>query len=168
MILVGKSLLKSVLENNICGESLVEETCLQLRLGKYFYFQKKNNKIFKYHKTDRSDFYDNMTIEENYIDLKPLVPVIGCSNSEYKIPNELFGLVQTTGALARLFIQITTNDGQIDPGYCGAITLEIINLSHRTIRINIDEKVGNIYLIQCTTNAAEYVGQFNKGVFPSI
>lgn len=49
-----------------------------------------------------------------------------------KMPLRLMGFIQTKGTIARGFVTVHLCDGQIDPGYHGAITLELVNLSNIT------------------------------------
>jgi dCTP deaminase len=61
--------------------------------------------------------------------LPPQGKVLACSEEIVNMPLNVMGWVQTKGSLARGFLVAHACDGQIDPGYNGKITFEVINLS---------------------------------------
>jgi dCTP deaminase len=61
--------------------------------------------------------------------LPPMGKVLACSQEIVCMPLDLMGFIQTKGSIARGFIMAHPCDGQIDPGYNGKITFEIVNLS---------------------------------------
>ena len=60
--------------------------------------------------------------------LPPNGKILGCTEEIVHMPTDMVGFVQTKGSLARGFLIVHLCDGQIDPGYRGAITLELVNL----------------------------------------
>jgi dCTP deaminase len=70
----------------------------------------------------------NLVGEDTYT-LPPLGKVLGCSEEIVKVPGDIMGTIQTKGSLARGFLMAHACDGQVDPGYNGKITFEIVNLS---------------------------------------
>lgn len=63
--------------------------------------------------------------------------VLGMTFEKVTIPNGYQGFIETKGDIARAGIQIHNNDGHIDPGTKGHITLEISNLNRDGVVINI-------------------------------
>jgi dCTP deaminase len=61
--------------------------------------------------------------------LPPLGKVLACSQERLCMPLDLMGFIQTKGSLARGFLMAHPSDGQIDPGYEGRVTFEVVNLS---------------------------------------
>lgn len=107
-------------------------------------------------------FPQKKEIEENLV-LKPGQQIITCSQHKYIIPLDYFGLVQTKGTLARLFVQATCNDGQVEPGFEGFITLEIVNMSPWTIELPAGSEIAQMYIIKCSNTASKaYHGRYTE------
>jgi dCTP deaminase len=56
--------------------------------------------------------------------------ILGMTKEKVSIPDGYQGVIETKGDIARAGIQIHNNDGHIDPGFSGHITLEIVNLNN--------------------------------------
>src|SRR5439155_15082481 len=63
--------------------------------------------------------------------------ILGTTKEKVYIPNGYQGVIETKGNLARAGIQVHNNDGHIDPGFCGHITLEITNMNENDVRIEL-------------------------------
>ncbi|WP_164068677.1 dCTP deaminase [Serratia marcescens] len=178
MLIIDQNLRTLAAEEKICDNTnLVEDFCIQIRLSNKFYTLKENkeNSIIRYGycNTDIDNIYvihnDNDSSHvKNSITLAPGEQILACSQDKYKIPTDTFGLVQTKGSLARLFVQITCNDGQIEPGFEGNITLEIVNLSSYTIEIPFYSKIGQLYLFNCSMKTNKpYKGRYGNSEIPT-
>lgn len=170
MLIIEKNLASLVNQEQICDESLVEQFCLKIKLSREIYELKRttpdNTNVIKYPYASKKlleSIYEKKEIESGSICLKPGSNILSCSLDIYKIPKNCFGLVQTKGSLARLFVQITCNDGQVEPGFEGYITLEIVNLSPFEIEIPSGSEVGQLYLMKCsTTSETGYAGRYKN------
>ncbi|MEN5433770.1 hypothetical protein ABE545_09020 [Sphingobacterium faecium] len=119
------------------------------------------------------DFPEELYIQEElksseYLILKPKEGVLACSKEFVKMPLGYFGLLQTKGSLARLLVTIHCCDSQIDPGFEGKITFEIINLSNYTIKILPGKFIGALYLIKTSSEGIAYNGKYNNSLIPTI
>ncbi|WP_271460364.1 dCTP deaminase [Pantoea leporis] len=178
MLIIDDNLKSLVTEESICAnKNLVETFCLQVRLSNNIYklrdLAEGQDKIIRYgySNDDIDDLYclDDDSSKKSSITLKPGEQILACSHDRYKLPNDVFGLIQTKGSLARLFVQITCNDGQIEPGFEGHITLEIVNLSKYCIEIPFFSKVGQLYLFGCSMKTSSpYSGRYANSDFPTI
>ncbi len=171
MLIIDENLRSLVEEKKICSNlNMLDNFCLQVRLSNEFYrLQKDSERIIKYGYDDVHELYQEKEKDDNSIILRPGEQVLACSHDTYNIPKNIFGLLQTKGSLARLFVQITCADGQVEPGYTGKITLEIVNLSPFTIEIPFYSKVGQLYLFNCSMTAKDgYKGRYNNAAFPTI
>jgi len=166
MLTVGSNLLELTKQNKICDHILIEEFSLKIRLGRQYYEPKSD--LFKpivygSHPDPTDLFHEKSTITQNLL-LKSGARVIGCSHDRYRIPLDYFGLVQTKGTLARMFVQVTCNDGQIEPGFDGFITLEIVNLSPWTIELPKSSEIGQLFLFKTSTPTRNgYSGRYAEG-----
>lgn len=163
MIIVGENLKSLIKQFNICDESLFDETGINVELGNVFYFPvyKKNAEPIVYGTMNVNGYFEKKIINGGTLDLKPRDSILACSKAPIKMPMGYMGLIQTKGSLARLFVAATCNDAQVDPGFEGKITLEIINYSKFDISIPLGAKVAQIYIIKCSTdNSSPYNGRY--------
>ncbi|OXL37463.1 deoxycytidine deaminase [Enterobacter mori] len=173
MMIIDENLKSLSKANGVCDrEELIEDYCIQIRLSNSIYYRPKNSgvKIVYGSSSDAlDDGYEIVDPQITPVILEPMGRILACSQEKYSIPRNVFGLVQTKGSLARLFVQVTCCDGQIEPGFEGKITLEIVNLSPFTIEIPILSKVAQLYLFQCSMNTSKpYTGKYANHTFPSL
>lgn len=165
MIIIEKNLEQLSEQYNVCEKHLVDDFSLKIQLGSHYYkpTSEKNKKItYGSHPNPEKLFSEKLAIEQN-LSISPGDQVITCSKHIYTMPLDHFGLVQTKGTLARLFVQATCNDGQVEPGFSGFITLEIVNLSPWTIEIPAGSDIAQLYLIKCSSPAERaYQGRYSE------
>lgn len=164
MIVIDKNLEHLVAQCAICEKTLFDEFSLKIQLGHTYYEPKSlpasASIVYGSHPAPSTFFLEPKEIQQNLV-LKSGEQVITCSKHRYKIPLDYFGLVQTKGTLARLFVQVTCNDGQVEPGFDGYVTLEIVNMSPWTIEIPAVSDIAQLYLVKCSTSASElYHGRY--------
>ena len=80
---------------------------------------------------------------ELYI-LRPGTFVLGSTVEKVTIPVDLLGRVDGKSTLARKGVMIHFTAGYIDPGFCGNITLEIINLGHEAVELEYGMSIAQI------------------------
>jgi len=178
MLIIDKNLSELVRNKKICDQSLIDNACLQIRLSDETYYKFKENKelkVIRYGIDNESRIYETFECIDNYENndsvmiLNPGECVLASSLDKYSIPNNVFGLVQTKGSLARIFVQITCNDGQIEPGFTGNITLEITNLSPCIVEIPFKQKIGQLYLFSCSMQSSSpYNGKYANSSEPTL
>ena len=165
MIIIDSNLEQIAAQYSICDKTLFDEFSLKIQLGHYYYEPDRsssNKIIYGSHPSPSSLFSEKKEIEQNLV-LNPGEQVITCSNHSYKMPLDHFGLVQTKGTLARLFVQVTCNDGQVEPGFDGYITLEIVNMSPWVVEIPAGSDIAQMYLFKCSTPASKaYHGRYSS------
>lgn len=162
MVVTSVNLEQLVLQYSICDKRLVDDYSIRLQMGTSYYEPIPHAEPIVYgsHPEPASVFSERKTVQQ-HLALGPGMAVITTTRHRYKIPLDYFGLVQTKGTLARLFVSTTCNDGQIEPGFDGYITLEIVNHSRWTIHIPIGSDVGQMYLFKCTSPAEKpYSGRY--------
>ncbi|HEF8786617.1 TPA: dCTP deaminase [Providencia alcalifaciens] len=173
MMLIDDNLKYIAKDNEICErEDLIEDFCIQVRLSTEIYYKLKKTDLKITYGTNSdsiSDGYEKLLGSETPMILQPMDRVLACSQEKYKIPRNTFGLIQTKGSLARLFVQVTCCDGQIEPGFEGKITLEIVNLSPFTIELPALSKVAQLYLFQCSMKSKKpYSGKYAESNGPTL
>jgi deoxycytidine triphosphate deaminase len=165
MLIIDQNLKSLVKQLKICDDfSLIDHNCLHLKLHfKHYRLIADGSKTIKYgYPIEKiEEYFKEESTECAFISLKPGEQVLACSFDKYHLPDNVFGLVQTKGSLARLFVQITCNDGQVDPGFKGHITFEIVNLSPMTIEIPVYSKIGQLYLFNTSMKSVNpYNGRY--------
>ncbi|SNX58744.1 deoxycytidine triphosphate deaminase [Nitrosomonas ureae] len=164
MIVIEKNLEYLAAQYSICDKSLVDDYSLKIQMGSFYYEpcdSKHESTIVYGHSPDPASLFSQKKEIAQNLSLPPGFHVIACSKHQYKIPLDYLGLVQTKGTLARLFVQATCNDGQVEPGFHGYITLEILNMSRWTVEIPEASDIAQMYLIKCSSPALQpYHGRY--------
>jgi dCTP deaminase len=131
MLIISDNLKGLVRELGVCPVELVEEFSIKINLDRSVRRMRGAplvNKPVKFMMPfDPVPYFEDEHLLNSDLVIDPQQNVLACSSDIYTMPNNCFGLVQTKGSLARLFVSTTANDGQIEPGYRGKITLEISN-----------------------------------------
>jgi deoxycytidine triphosphate deaminase len=174
MLIIGENL-KSLIEQHEIVESSTncfDDNCLSLSLDPCFIEVNppSHDSIITYGSKIPQEWISEKFIDmnEGYI-LEPKSAVLACSNEYVKIPRGYFGLLQTKGSLARLFVTIHCCDGQIEPGFEGKITFEICNLSNTRVRLLPTQKVGSLFIFKASTRASKlYKGRYYGSNKPTI
>ncbi|MEZ7275760.1 dCTP deaminase [Pseudoalteromonas sp. 68 DY56-GL68] len=105
--------------------------------------------------------------EEGSIILPPNGKLLACTQEVVSIPKDNFGLVQTKGSIARGFLFAHVCDGQIDPGYKGKITLELVNMSEFYYKLIPGMPVASLYLFQTDKSIDSYQGRYQNSMSPT-
>jgi dCTP deaminase len=93
--------------------------------------------------------------------LHPGASLLACTQETVDIPLGMMGWVYTNGNVARGFLTAHVSDPQIDPGYSGRITLELINHGPLTLVLKPGVPIANLYLTRLTCPvSAGYGGRF--------
>lgn len=125
--------------------------------------------VIDYGKPLKPSWVNECDIPEEGIELKRNVGLLGCSEEIIQMPIGYFGLVQTKGSLARLFVSVTCNDGQIDSGFRGRITFELLNLGNLKVRIPRLAPVAQLFIFRTSTkNVAAYAGRYMNAEKPTV
>jgi len=171
MVIVGDNLKELIKQHEIVSEICFDETSISLSLDNNVTFlQFPSNFEFIYGNRIPDEFIKEIFLEnDDYLELKPKSTVLACSNEIVRIPLGYFGLLQTKGSLARLFVTIQCCDGQIEPGFSGKITFEIINFSDFSIKIKPKQIIGDLFLLKTSTKqVTPYTGKYNNSNKPTF
>jgi dCTP deaminase len=95
--------------------------------------------------------------------LSPGEFILGMTKERVCIPDGYLGVIETKGNIARAGIQVHSNDGHIDPGFCGNITLEIVNLHKEDVCIELvpDTFICQLFIGKLSSaNTITYKGKY--------
>lgn len=171
MVIVGQQLLALNKQFNIVGRELVlpeEDFALNLSLDPAVKRYQGVGQGVVYGQEFPSALLTEEHIRDAYLTLAPLDAVLGCSREIVSMPLGYFGLVQTKGSLARLFVNLTCCDGQIEPGYRGKVTFEMVNLGSYAVKIPIGARIAQTYILRCSSRSTPaYSGKYQGASGPT-
>lgn len=81
---------------------------------------------------------------DSHYDMQPGEFILGCTNEAFRLADTIVGRVEGKSSLARVGLAVHVTGGFIDPGFQGQITLEIVNLFPRPIRIYPGMRIAQI------------------------
>ncbi|XBA03218.1 hypothetical protein A6C57_25980 [Fibrella sp. ES10-3-2-2] len=174
MIIVGDNLRDLISQHNIIDNPSTgfDDTSISLTLDSCIIrvVPDNENDIITYGSNIPRKWIQEETIDLNEgVILDPKHSVLACSSEIVRIPMGYFGLLQTKGSLARLFVSLHCSDSQIEPGYSGKITFEICNFSNIKVRILPRQKVGDLFLLKASTkHVMPYNGKYQNADKPTI
>ncbi len=99
--------------------------------------------------------------------------VLGITKEEVQLPSDICARIDGRSSLGRLGIVIHSTAGHIDPGFKGAITLEITNIGRVPVLLYPDMRVAQLVFERMSQpvetayadkKGAKYVGQAEPGV----
>lgn len=169
MLVVGDNLKELCAQYELVDRSeAYDVTSITLRLHtKIISFE--TQALIDYGKPLKPEWYSESLIPDEGLELKRNMGVLCCSEETISMPLGYFGLVQTKGSLARLFVSATCNDGQIDPGFRGRVTLEVVNLGHLKVRVPPRADVAQLFVFRTSTNnVTPYKGRYNGSEIPTV
>lgn len=173
MIIISENLSGIAKSLSICDSELVEEFSLQIKLDRKIRRLKiptKTTQPIMYGSPINYEtyFHDEEKISDSLI-IKSGECVLACSQNTYTMPAGYFGLIQTKGSLARMFVSATANDGQVEPGYAGKVTLELINHSPFPIALRPGAAIAQMFIFRCSSDASTlYQGRYQDATGPTL
>lgn len=136
---------------------------LDRRIIRYNY---PKDHVVSYGRETKETNISAIDLEGEYI-LHPGQAILACSKETVKMPNGYFGLIQTKGSLARLFISAHCCDGQIEPGFEGKITFELCNLGPLNVRFTADNPIAQLFIFKTSSDQEAYHGKYNNSCTPT-
>lgn len=170
MIVVGENLKALILGNSMCPSDQFDETSITLKLDSTVFRPIDNqSSVVRYGTHSVESFYKEEVLKDGELTLDSGQCVLACSSARIFMPMGYMGLVQTKGTLARLFVMAHCSDSQVEPGFRGKITLELINLSSLKIVIPVGSPVAQLFIARCSTdNCRPYAGKYVDSDLPTL
>lgn len=84
------------------------------------------------------------SFEADYLILGPHQFCLGSTAERVRLPADLRGVLYGRSSLARLGLVVHTVAGNLDPGFDGEITLELLNVGSRTLKIPAGWRVAHV------------------------
>lgn len=120
-------------------------------------------RIFSYKINEESNF-EEITIKrkaKKYITLPPNEFVLGITKERITLPSDICGWLSGRSRFARLGISVHITANFINPGINNRQVLEIKNVSHIPMKIEVGSRIAQI-ILERTSGSAKYSGRFSK------
>ena len=172
MFVVGENL-KALVEQHAVVDNphSFDHSSLSLRLARQVKVLEPpadNDRSIVYGDDIPESWIKNKEIPDHGYLLKPYDCVLACSIERINIPLGYLGFVQTKGSLARLFVTVHCCDAQIDPGFKGNVTFEIVNLGPLRVKLRVEQEVAQLFIAKTTTKAVvPYTGRYQDADGPT-
>lgn len=147
-----------------CDIELVQPSSVDVRLDRYF--RVFNNS--QYTHIDPSLQQDELTTlvepfgEDPFV-LHPGEFVLGSTLEIVTLPDDLAGRLEGKSSLGRLGLLTHSTAGFIDPGFTGAVTLELSNVANLPIKLFPGMKIGQLCLFRLSSPAEHPYGSAQYG-----
>ena len=147
-----------------CDIELVQPSSVDVRLDRFF--RVFNNS--QYTHIDPSLQQDELTtLVEPFGDdpfvLHPGEFVLGSTLEIVTLPDDLAGRLEGKSSLGRLGLLTHSTAGFIDPGFTGAVTLELSNVANLPIKLFPGMKIGQLCLFRLSSPAEHPYGSAQYG-----
>lgn len=148
--------------------SQVAEASIDIRLGNDFIITRRGNLASI--DPARTDVREHRYQTRHYVNLRkpfylhPNELVLASTLEYFRLPKDLAGSVTSRSSWGRAGLIIATATA-VHPGFCGAITLELVNHGEVPLVLYPGISVAQIVLFECE-GAKEYDGRFAKHVEP--
>lgn len=173
MFIIGENLSQLAKQHAMIEEIKdIDDFSIILRLDPNIYRLKKDipaDTEVIFNSTDMSEFYLGEYLKDGFLSIKPNECVLACSSRKINMPIGYIGFVQTKGSLARHFVTSHVCDSQIESGFSGKITLELVNFSPYCVRIPVYSAIAQVYIAKCSMKGAvKYTGRYKDSEIPTI
>jgi len=165
MILTRKEIIKEIRRGRIKIQPLnmrqIGPASIDLTLGEEFRVFKR--RIFPYKVNEESDF-EKLTRKrkaKKYIILHPNEFVLGITREKITLPENICGWLSGRSRFARLGISVHITADFINPGINNKQVLEIKNVNHIPLKLQVGTKMAQL-ILERTEGKARYAGRFSK------
>lgn len=165
MLHSGKLTIHPLLEETQVGPSTID-----LRLNNEFRVFKSSSSEYAVNPFRREEtlaYTKKLTVDIGKpLVLQPLDFYLGSTFEFIRLPNNVTGFIEGRSSIGRLGVLIHATAGHIDPGFCGRLTFELINLGKVPVSLFPFTRVAQIYFIKMS-GQEEYAGRYQYEIGPS-
>lgn len=139
--------------------TLVNPSSIDVRLGNMFGIPKPRYEVID--PLDPLSFTTEMEELNTYV-LQPKSFVISCLKERVELPNDITMHVKGKSSLGRLGLENSSCAGHIDPGFPGAVTIELFNYSNYPLKLTAGMKIGQLCLFKHPACRDDYASRANS------
>jgi deoxycytidine triphosphate deaminase len=155
MLIVGENLRSLMRQRGVVGQHNMhcfDENSITLSLDREIIrMVAPANTVLHYGQEIPKEYFESTTLHDSPLLIGANDAVLSCSSEEINFPMGYFGLLQTKGSLARMFVSVNCCDGQIEGGFVGKITFEIVNHSGYTVEIAPLQPVAQLFVFKTSS-----------------
>jgi len=146
------------------GPGAVQPASVDLRLGRLFRVFRNSRIPFIDVKREYPDLTELVEIDEaSPFILHPGEFALGVTYERVRLPDDVVGRLEGKSSLGRLGLIIHSTAGYVDPGWDGALTLELSNLANVPITLYEKMKVSQISFLRLSEPAEHPYGSKEAG-----
>lgn len=168
MVLSDRTIRREIEAGNIVvdplGPDAIQPASVDLRLGNLFRVFRNAQVPFIDVKQEYPDLTELVEIDdERPFVLHPGEFALAVTYERVTLPNTIVGRLEGKSSLGRLGLLIHSTAGYVDPGWDGALTLELSNVANLPITLYWKMKVSQISFLQLTEPAEHPYGSKAAG-----
>ena len=146
------------------GDGAVQPASVDLHLGRLFRVFRNSGIPFIDVKRDYPDLTELVEIDdEKPFILHPGEFALAVTHERVTLPIDIVGRLEGKSSLGRLGLLIHSTAGYVDPGWDGALTLELSNVANLPIALYYRMKVSQISFLRLTEPAEHPYGSKEAG-----
>jgi len=130
---------------------------IDLTLGESFRVFKRSKRVYDAGTTDYQDI--TLLVMAKTIVLKPQETILGITQEQISLPENMCGWLEGRSRFARLGLMIHISASFMQPGIDNRQVLEISNVGHVPLRLHAGMKICQ-FIFQKTVGKARYEGKF--------
>jgi dCTP deaminase len=141
---------------------MIQPSSLDVRLDRTFRVMKDEHTFID--PAEKQDLYERVVVPDgDPFVLRSGEFALASTYEKVLMPEDLAGRLEGKSSLGRLGLLVHTTAGFIDPGFEGQITLELVNLAPRPIKLWPGMKIGQLCLMLMTSAARYPYGHEHNG-----
>jgi dCTP deaminase len=148
-MIIGRSDLVERLEHDLViepppSDKQLQPASIDFRLGSEYYVPA----------TDR--YY-----HADAIDVEPGQFLLGSTIETIELPTDVAAFLTGRSTIGRQGLMMHVTAGFVDPGFCGQLTFEMVNVSADPICVHTGDRIAQLVLVELSTDE-QYDGQYQE------
>ena len=141
------------------GERAIQPSSVDLRVDSHFRVFANHRYPYIDVRASQPDLTELVKVdgEEAFI-LHPGEFVLGSTHEQVTLPDDLVARLEGKSSLGRLGLLVHATAGFVDPGFSGALTLELSNVANLPIAIYAGMAIGQVAFFRLTSSAERPYG----------
>ena len=165
-MIYGDRIIRDLLENGLVkapgvDPSQVNPASLNLRLGNTFLIMRETNMGIRL--GDEVPYSRFEVPDGGCFPMEPGDFILATTKEVLQLPDNVAGFIQGRSSIGRIG-RTTQNAGFVDPGFHGAITLELVNESGHNLYLKPGYPVAQIVFMEAKNVSHPYEGKYNGQV----
>jgi deoxycytidine triphosphate deaminase len=171
MVIIGRNLLGLIRQYDICPERLFDRFSISLELDDCVLRPRPPaSGAIRYDMQEVEGLFEEQSLASGELVLAPGEAVLACSSDIVRMPIGYIGMLQAKGSLARLFVSVHCSDSQVEPGFIGKVTFELVNHSPFRVALAFRARVAQLFIFKCSTANPDdsYNGRYQNASKPTL